>query len=123
MRSVKLLLDEHISPAVARGLSGGVEVAALRDWQAGAYLEAPDSVIPQAAEAGGWTLVTYDLRTIPPLLKEWGEQGIAHGGVILVDGHTIAQNDVGGLVRALTRLVAASPVDVSWQNRAIFLSR
>ena len=120
---MKLLLDEHISPAVARGLSGVVDVAALRDWQAGAYLEAPDSVILQAAAVGGWTLVTYDLRTIPPLLKEWGEQGIAHGGVILVDGRTITQNDVGGLVRALTQLVAASSEDASWQNRAVFLSR
>jgi uncharacterized protein DUF5615 len=119
---VKLLLDEHISPAVARGLSGVVEVAALRDWQAGAYLEAPDTLILQAAAVDGWTLVTYDLRTIPPLLKDWGEQGITHGGVILVDERTIAQNDIGGLVHALTRLVAAAPTDATWQNRAIFLS-
>lgn len=120
---MKWLLDEHISPAVARGLSGVVEVAPLRDWQAGAYLEAPDTIILQAAAVDGWSLVTFDLRTIPLLLKDWGEQGITHGGVILVDEHTIAQNDIGGLVRALTRLIAATVADATWQNRTVLLSR
>jgi len=123
---VKLLLDEHISPAVARGLSsaGAADfvVAALREWQGGAYLEASDALILQAALTDGWTLVTYDLRAIPLLLKEWGEQGIAHGGVILVDKRSIAQNDIGGLIRALSRLVAALG-DARWQNRIVSLTR
>ena len=126
---MKLLLDEHIAPAVARGLSGAgtaggadIVVAALRDWHGGAYLEASDTLLLQAALADGWTLVTYDLRTIPLLFKEWGEQGIAHGGVILVDERSIAQNDIGGLIRALARLVAALG-DASWQNRIVYLTR
>jgi predicted nuclease of predicted toxin-antitoxin system len=124
---VKLLLDEHIAPAVARGLSGlsggsGLIVAPLRDWQGGAYLEASDEAILQAALAGGWTLVTYDLRTIPLLLKQWGEQGIAHGGVILIDERSIAQNDIGGLIRARARLVGALG-GASWQNRIVYLTR
>jgi predicted nuclease of predicted toxin-antitoxin system len=123
---VKLLLDEHISPAVARGLStsGGAAsvVAALRDWQSGAYLEASDELILQAAAADGWTFVTYDLRTIPLLLKVWAEQGQAHGGVILIDERSIAQNDIGGLIRALTRLLVAS-ADARWRNRIVYLTR
>lgn len=121
---MKLLLDEHISPMVARGLSdvAGLMVAALRDWQGGAYLEAPDVMILHAAAADGWTLVTYDLRTIPALLKDWGEQGITHGGVILVDERTIAQNDIGGLIRALSHLGVSSGA-ASWDNRIVFLSR
>lgn len=126
---MKLLLDEHISPAVARGLvaagaagSAGHVVMALREWQDGAYLEASDALLLQAARVEGWTLVTYDLRTIPPLLKEWGEQGIAHGGVILVDERSIAQNDIGGLIRALARLVVALG-DASWRNRIVYLTR
>ena len=31
------------------------------------------------------TLVTYDRRTIPPLLKDWAEEGRPHAGVIFVD--------------------------------------
>ncbi len=125
---MKLLLDEHIAPAVARGLSdvgaagdANLVVAALREWQGGAYLEASDALILQAALVEGWTLVTYDLRTIPLLLREWGEQGIAHGGVILVDERAIAQNDIGGLIRALARL-AATLGDARWQNRIVYLT-
>jgi hypothetical protein len=123
---VKLLLDEHISPAVTRGLRAAAgalaEVAALREWQDGAWLEAPDALLLQAAAADGWTLVTYDLRTIPPLLKDWGEQGIAHGGVILVDERSIAPSDFGGLIRALERLAAALAA-ADRQNRVVFLTR
>ncbi len=120
---MKLLLDAHISPAVARSLSSaGIDVTPLRDWQGGAYLEAVDDLILQAAHGAGWTLVTYDLRTIPPLLKLMAEQGASHSGVVLVDERSLAQNDIGGLIRALTRL-AASLGAASWENRVVFLSR
>lgn len=119
---MKLLLDEHISPAVAHGLSAeGLAMAALRDWQGGAYLEASDELILQMASTEAWTLVTYDLRTIPLLLKEWGEQGRSHAGVILVDERSIAQNDIGSLIRALARLTASLGAD-SWENRIIYLT-
>ncbi|HEX8982639.1 MAG TPA: DUF5615 family PIN-like protein [Ktedonobacterales bacterium] len=120
---MRLLLDEYISPAVARGLVAASVVAiALRDWRSGAFLEVADDLIIQAAHTDGLTLVTYDLRTIPPLLKSWGEQGVEHGGVIFVDEHTIAQNDIGALIRALARLVAAEDA-ADWTNRIVYLTR
>lgn len=119
---MKLLLDEHISPAVARGLvDAGIAAGPLRDWQAGAYLEAGDDVILSVAHAAGWTLVTYDRRTIAPLLKAWGEQGVAHGGVVFVDERTLAQHDIGGQIRALQKLVAQLG-DVDWEQRVVFLT-
>ena len=49
------------------------------------------------------TLVTYDRRTIPPLLKAWAEEGLRHAGVIFVDDKTISPADIGGLVSALAK--------------------
>ena len=121
---MRLLLDAHVPPAVAVGLMAlvTIEVQALRHWQGGIYLDEGDDTILQAAHAAGWTLVTYDQRTIRPLLKAWSEQGIAHSGVIFVDEHTVAQRDVGGLIGALRHLVEREG-DADWENRAYFLKR
>jgi hypothetical protein len=70
----------------------------------------------------GWVLVTYEQKTILPLLKDWGEQSVAHGGIIFVDDRTIAEQDVGGLNRALLDLIELLG-DVDWENRGAFLRR
>ena len=121
---MKLLLDEHVDPAIADGLRGAlsIEVMALRDWKQGIHLHAQDDVLLRAAYDGGWTLVTYDQRTIRPLVKNWGDQSRPHGGVIFVDDRTITQNDVGGLIRSLQRLVEQLG-DVSWEDRVMYLAR
>jgi hypothetical protein len=74
------------------------------------------------AAAHGLTLVTYDRRTIPPLLKTWAEEERTHGGVVFVDEKTISPADVGGLVWALTRL-ARETGKWDWTNRVYFLRR
>jgi hypothetical protein len=65
-------------------------------------------------------LVTYDQRTIVPLLRVWTEQEIAHGGVILIDERTIAQSNIGGLVRALAHLWEAEH-QTDWTNQVVYL--
>jgi hypothetical protein len=70
----------------------------------------------------GLTLVTYDRRTIPLLLKVWAEEGRRHGGVIFVDEKTISPADTGGLVRALSELVR-STTRWDWTERICFLRR
>lgn len=122
---VKLLLDEHISPAVAQGLrrrNRSLTVVCMAAWERGAFLGQQDSVCLQQAAARGLTLVTYDRRTIPPLLKVWGEEGRKHGGVIFVDEKTISPADTGGLVRALSELARAT-TRCDWINRICFLRR
>ncbi|MGC2271344.1 MAG: hypothetical protein WA539_05135 [Candidatus Sulfotelmatobacter sp.] len=66
------------------------------------------------------TLVTYDRKTIPPLLKLWAEEGRSHGGVIFVDEKTISPADIGGLVRALISL-AGETAEVDWTDQVYFL--
>lgn len=119
---MKLLLDEHVSLSVASALAKRTtyEVASLQSWHGGAFLRASDAEILTASHASGWTLVTYDQRTIPTLLRIWAAQDIPHGGVIFVDDHTIAQNDIGGLIRALLKLLNTDG-DLDWENRVDYL--
>ena len=122
---LRLLLDEHISPDVARGVrrtGRKITVHALAGWDDGGFLGLDDNAILREAAARGLTLVTYDRRTIPPLLKAWAEAGLKHGGVIFVDEKTISPADIGALVRALRELVHEAG-DWDWRDRICFLRR
>lgn len=92
----------------------------MRDWQQGQLLSATDEVVLREADHQRLTLVTYDLRTIPPLLRNWAEQGLTHSGVILIDEQTIQQSAVRRLVRALRALWIAEHKE-DWRNRVMFL--
>jgi len=121
---LKLLLDEHVALAVAVGLRRhpSLIVVCLAEWENGELLGQPDSACLQQAAAQRLTLVTYDRRTIPPLLKAWGEEGQKHGGVIFVDEKTIPPADVGALVQALSNLFRKA-AKWEWSNRICFLRR
>jgi hypothetical protein len=122
---LKLLLDEHISPDVAVGLrrrNRAIEIRYMVEWEDGYFLGQEDSACLREAATQGLTLVTYDRRTIPPLLKTWAEEERTHGGVIFVDERTISPADIGGLVWALTRLVRETG-NWDWTNRVYFLRR
>src|SRR5579875_59396 len=120
---LKLLLDEHISPKVATGLRRrrpGLAVYGLVEWEDGSFLGLDDYVCLQEAAVQGLTFVTYDRRTIPPLLKRWAEEERTHGGVIFVDEKTISSADIGALVKALEMLVQETR-SWKWADRVIFL--
>ncbi|MGB9242684.1 MAG: hypothetical protein WCC03_04970 [Candidatus Acidiferrales bacterium] len=122
---LKLLLDEHISPTVADGLRRrhrSMVVICMAEWEGGKFLGQPDSSCLEQAAMHGLTLVTYDRRTIPPLLKAWAEEGRKHGGVIFVDEKTISPSDPGGLARSLTTL-SRKTAKWDWTDRVCFLRR
>jgi hypothetical protein len=122
---LKLILDEHISPGVASGLrlrNRAIEVQAMVEWEDGNFLGQDDWACLRKAAARRLTLVTFDRRTIPPLLKGWAEEGRSHGGVIFVDEKTISPADIGGLVWALAKLVKEAG-HWNWTNCVSFLRR
>jgi hypothetical protein len=122
---LKLLLDEHISPDVARGLKRrhrSLVVHWMAEWEGGNFLGQDDFVCLRQAALQRLTLVTYDRRTIPPLLKAWAEEGRGHGGVIFVDEKSIAPANIGGLVVALGWLVKDAG-GLNWTDRVMFLRR
>src|SRR5258706_13028828 len=96
---LKLLLDEHISQDVAKGLrrrNRALEIRYMVEWEDGTFLGQDDRACLREAAIQGLTLVTYDRRTIPPLLKTWAEEDRTHSGVIFVDEKTISPADIGG---------------------------
>src|SRR5262245_65042633 len=122
---LKLLPDVHISAPVVRGLRRrrrSLVVHSMAEWEDGRRLGQDDSVCLEHAAEMGLTLVTYDRRTIPPLLKTWGEAGRDHGGIIFIDDKTISPADIGGQVRALSHLERAT-AKWDWTNRVCFLQR
>lgn len=120
---ISLLLETHIHGAVSRTLrSDGIDALGLQDWQDGRYRNALDPEILEAVVPEGRVFVSYDRRTIEPLLRRWADEGIHHSGVILVNRETIPENDVGGLLRALKHLLAESSED-DWRDRVIYLPR
>jgi hypothetical protein len=122
---LKLLLDEQISPDVAEGFrrrQGNSVVWGLAEWEGGRCMGLADDLLLQEAAAQKLTLVTYDRKTIPPLLKTWAEAGRDHGGVIFVDDKTIPSLDFGGLIRALQKLFQETS-RWDWRNRICFLRR
>jgi hypothetical protein len=122
---LKFLLDEHVSPQVAEGLrrrSKEIKVWGLAEWEKGRLLGLSDALLLETAAAQELTLVTYDRKTIPPLLKVWAEEFRDHGGVVFVDEKTIPAPDFGGLIRAL-RLLWSEANQWDWTNRICVLRR
>jgi hypothetical protein len=122
---LKLLLDEHISTRVAVGIRRRLKtstVYGMVEWEDGSFLGQEDEECLREAASQSLTLVTYDRRTIPPLLKNWAEASRPHGGVIFVDEKTISPADIGGLTQALVLLMKEGQA-WDWSNRVLFLRR
>jgi hypothetical protein len=97
------------------------DITSMQAWGDKKYLGLPDEVILAAAREEERTLVTFDQRTIAPLLKSWAEQGLTHGGVVFIDQRTFAPNDLGGLLHALEALWNVHG-KLEWANRVVYLT-
>ncbi len=120
---LRFLLDENISPDVADGLRAknpAVEIITMPEWEQGRFMGEPDESILSAAVEQGLVLVTYDLATIPPLLKSMAEIGKPFPGVVFVDQKTIPSHDFGQIIRALLKLWTKA-MEWDWNNRIYYL--
>ena len=121
---LKIVTDEQIDPdiaAAAKKRCREISVTSLFDWLDGHFVSASDEEVLREAARQGLTLLFYDLKTIPPLLRAWGERGVDHGGVIFVDSKSFAQNDISGISKALVELWEVQG-KLDWKNRCFFLT-
>lgn len=98
------LLDENMSPEIARQIRQkrcDIPISSMSEWQDGRFMAARDEAILKAAAASAMTLVTFDQKTIVPILVQWGQLGLAHAGVIFVDDRTMPGANFGVIIHAL----------------------
>jgi predicted nuclease of predicted toxin-antitoxin system len=119
--SPRFLLDEHISPHVARGCQErALDVVSLAE---AGVLGAYDLTIFRHAIAHRRIVVTYNTADFARLLADLLREGARIPGVVFVDARTIPTADIGGSVRALVKLaslIEAGEVDPSG---GVFLTR
>lgn len=120
---LRLLLDENISPEIARQLARkapGFTIIPMREWQNGRFMGVDDSVwIPELIR-DKYTLVTYDRASIAPYLRQLADQGQDHAGIIFIDHKSIPQGNFGLIVKALL-YIWKNESKATWKNRVIYL--
>jgi len=122
---LQLLLDEHLSPKLVRQFLAKQprgRIASVLEWERGKYVGMPDALVLGEAQRLGWTLVTYDQTTIPPVLKAWAQDGVDHGGVIFLDDRRFPQRDLGAVLKALLH-VWKQERNHDWTNQVVYLDR
>ena len=66
-------------------------------------------------------MVTYDQKTIPPILIELAANGGHHSGVVFVDHNSIPSDNIGGLVQSLVAFYDRYEA-LEWADLVMFLS-
>lgn len=120
---LRLLLDEHLSPVIAeqvRARNPHIPIVSLHHWRGGRLRRTADDLILAAVYEEQLTLVTYDQRTILPIIQWWGSEGRPHSGLIMVSERTVASNNYGALVRRLIALWEARG-DEERTNQLLYL--
>ena len=96
---MKLYLDEHLSPLLARMLrERGIDC--LTAVEAGNLGQSDEAQLTYAASQGR-VLLTFDRKDFLTLAAQWAERGHPHAGLILS-----RQGSASELLRQLLRLIA-----------------
>jgi hypothetical protein len=104
---VRLLFDVHVARAAVaalRKIAPQIQAEHIARWQNGKFVAAVDEEILAACHAENRILVTYDLATIPDLLRSWISEDRSHSGVIFCDENTVKPNYPGDAALAIAAL-------------------
>lgn len=114
---MKLLLDVHIAKASVSALkkmAPHLQAEHISLWRGGSLLQAEDAEILAACHTEKRVLVTYDLATIPDLLRRWMQEDRPHSGLLFADKNTVRPDAPGEVAAAITLLaVEIGPADTT----------
>ncbi len=116
---VKALLDEQLSPRIARILrERGFDVEAV--CERSDLAEAPDRDVLDSAAREQRAVVTNDIKDFRPLAAERLAGGQGHAGLILVPANRDRSRDaMGALADAIEALMLAHPEGIAGSERWI----
>ena len=118
------LIDEQISHVIMEQLRSkrpDIRIESVQLWRKADLRGKADELVLAAAHEEGLTLVTYDQKTIPPILMELALREEHHSGVIFLDRNTIASDNVGALVKALIAFHDQYQ-SLPWEDLVMFLA-
>ncbi len=122
VQTLKLLLDEMLSPAIATALRArGHDVEAIKEhseWEARA-----DPELVALARQQQRAIVTNNLRDFRPLHAELvAPGGAGHAGMIFVPtSYRLSKRDIGRITKALEAQLLAHPSDNALANSGTWL--
>ena len=100
---MRFLLDEMLSPAIARQLrKRGIDAVAVAERHD--FLGASDDEVLEVAAAEGRTVVTMNICDFVRLDSEWSAQGREDSGILLVSAARFPHD--ASLIGALTNALA-----------------
>jgi hypothetical protein len=105
---VKLLFDVHIAKATVaalRKIAPQIQAEHIADWHGGMLLQADDDEILSKCHTESRVFITYDMATIPDLLRRWIAKERSHSGLFFADENTIKPNHPAELASAVAALV------------------
>src|SRR5947208_15888711 len=107
---MKLALDEHYSPQIARQLRDrGHDVMAVAER--GDLAGLPDEALLHATSHEARALVTNNVDDFVALAREFAAAGEAHGGLVFTSDRSLPRTraGIGRLVAALEALLVGHP--------------
>ena len=119
---MRLWLDEMIDGAVAEELRRrGYDVLAVQEpghlWARGLDDERQLDAAANAQRA----LVTFNVADFAVISREWTEAGRRHFGLLLIHPRTIAQENIGELIRRLAGFLDAHEAEDALVNQVRYL--
>jgi predicted nuclease of predicted toxin-antitoxin system len=118
---LRLWLDGHLSPALARGLrERGYDVVALQE-EARFLRGLPDDLLLAEAAHRGRAIVTYNARDFAPLHRVFLAGGRSHAGIVLISSQAIRQDDIGGQSQALTAFLDEHAGETEIRDRLVWV--
>lgn len=104
---MKLLFDVHVTRAAVgalRKIAPQIQAEHIAHWRDGAFLRAEDDEVLAACRDENRVFVTYDLATVPDLLRRWSSEERPHSGVFFGDENTVRPNRPGEVAAAVAAL-------------------